>query len=145
MKKYFKKFSLMCVMTLISIALFLPTSNAMAMSLTITGMSGALAPSSSGCQKTVDGNLGTFGDFSINYYIKYKLPSSIKYVKMTSSEDVNTHFACFVLDKHGKILNRHDNKIEILEKNDEINATRVNNLCINNYELSNNNAIKKRI
>lgn len=33
------------------------------------------------------------------------------------------------LEEHDKRLDKHDNKIEILEKNDVINTTRLDNLC----------------
>jgi len=33
------------------------------------------------------------------------------------------------LEEHDKRLDKHDNKIEILEKNDAINTTRLDNLC----------------
>ncbi len=33
------------------------------------------------------------------------------------------------LEEHDRRLDRHDNKIEILEKNDAVNNTRIDNLC----------------
>ncbi|OOM76564.1 hemolysin XhlA family protein [Clostridium sp. BL-8] len=39
------------------------------------------------------------------------------------------------LEEHDKRLDRHDDKIETLEKNDAVNNTRIDNLCKSLYSL----------